>query len=104
LGREALGRTSGFLTARGMEERRATSAEGFDFVPDVLVDGDSKAEIFVAEAEGLFAGVAWGLGGVGGGCSVESFEEAVGDAIDFGCGSGFGCGAEECGVDREKEL
>ena len=41
--------------------------ESFDLVPDGFVHGNAAKEVVVAEAKGLFAGVAWGRGGVGAG-------------------------------------
>ncbi len=52
----------------------------------------------MAEAKGLFAGVAGGLPRVGTGGLVEGLDEALGDAVDLGNG------AEAGGVDREEEL
>ena len=67
-------------------------------MPKVGVDGDAEAEILFAELEGLFAGVADGLGGVGGGGAVEVVEDGVGDLGEFGGAGDVG------GVDGEEEL
>ena len=40
-------------------------------MPEVWVDWDAEAEVFFAELEGLFAGVADGAGGVDGGGVVD---------------------------------
>ena len=67
-------------------------------MPDVGIDGDAEAEVFFAELEGLFAGVADGLGGVGGGGAVEVVDDGVGDVGELG-GAGY-----VGGVDGEEEL
>ena len=53
-------------------------------MPEVGVDWDAQAEVFFAELEGLFAGVADGFGGVGGGGAVEVVDYGVGDVGEFG--------------------
>ena len=55
-----------------------------DFLPDFGVDWDAEAEVFFAELEGLFAGVADGFGGVGGRGVVEVVDDGVGDVGEFG--------------------
>ena len=67
-------------------------------MPDFGVDWDAQAEVFFAELEGLFAGVADGFGGVGWGGLVEVVDDGVGDVGEFGCGGYVGW------VDGEEEL
>ena len=69
-----------------------------DFLPDFGVDWDAEAEVFFAELEGLFAGVADRFGGVGGGGVVEVVDDGVGDVGEFGRAGYVGW------VDGEEEL
>ena len=69
-----------------------------ELVPDVFVYGNAEAEIFFAETQGLFAGVAEGVGGVERRGVVEIGDDFVGDVGEFAGGGEVG------GVDGEEEL
>ena len=76
---------------------------GGEVVPEVGVYGDAEAKVFLAKVEGLFAGIADGLGGVGGGGLVEGVEDALGDVVELGPDVLAG-GGEEGGIDGEEDL
>ena len=64
---------------RTLQGSSAQSGGVGEVLPDFWIDRDAETKVFFAEVERLFAGIADGVGGVGGSGLVEIVDDVVGD-------------------------